>query len=47
MPVVMLSYMENQFDLSIAAVSTVQILIAVATPLVLDRTYGIQHLTVA
>jgi len=47
LPVVMLSYMENQFDPSIAAVSTVQMLIAVATLLVLDRTYGIQRLTVA
>lgn len=43
----MLSYMENQFDLSIAAVSTVQMLIAVATLLVLDGSYGIQRLTVA
>ena len=28
LPVVMLSYMENQFDPSIAAISTVQMLIA-------------------
>lgn len=47
LPVVMLSYMENQFDPSIAAVSTVQMLVAVATLLALDRTYGIQRLTVA
>lgn len=47
LPVVMLSYMENNFDPSIAAVSTVQMLVAVATLLVLDRTYGIDRLTVA
>jgi putative spermidine/putrescine transport system permease protein len=47
LPVVMLSYMENQFDPSIAAVSTVQMLGAIAALLVLDRVYGIQRLTVA
>ncbi len=45
LPVVMLSYMENQFDPSIAAVSTVQMLIAVICLLVLDRFYGIERLT--
>ena len=47
LPVVMLSYMENQFDPSIAAVSTVQMLVALAVLLVLDRAYGIQKLTAA
>lgn len=47
LPVVMLSYMENQFDPSIAAISTVQMLIAVFALLVLDRVYGIQRLTAA
>lgn len=47
LPVVMLGYMENQFDPSITAVSTVQMLIAVATLLVLERSYGFQRLTVA
>ena len=47
LPVVMLSYMENQFDPSIAAVSTVQMLVALATLLLLDRLYGIQRLTAA
>lgn len=47
LPVVMLSYMENQFDPSIAAVSTVQMLVALAVLLVLDRVYGIQKLTAA
>ncbi|MBV9783086.1 MAG: ABC transporter permease [Acidisphaera sp.] len=45
LPVVMLSYMENQFDPSIAAISTVQMLIALATLLLLDRVYGIERLT--
>ncbi len=45
LPVVMLSYMENQFDPSIAAISTVQMLIAIFALLVLDRIYGIQRLT--
>ena len=45
LPVVMLSYMENQFDPSIAAISTVQMLIAIAALLVLDRVYGIERLT--
>ncbi|MGY2049739.1 ABC transporter permease [Methylobacterium sp. JK268] len=47
LPVVMLSYMENQFDPSIAAVSTVQMLIAVVALLVTDRIYGIEKLTAA
>ena len=47
LPVVMLSYMENQFDPSIAAVSVVQMLVALAALLVLDRVYGIQRLTAA
>jgi putative spermidine/putrescine transport system permease protein len=47
LPVVMLSYMQNQFDPSIAAMSTVQMLIAVIALLVLDRTYGIERLTAA
>ena len=45
LPVVMLSYMENQFDPSIAAVSTLQMLIAVASLLALDKFYGIERLT--
>lgn len=45
LPVVMLSYMQNQFDPSIAAISTVQMLIAVACLFVLDRLYGIERLT--
>jgi putative spermidine/putrescine transport system permease protein len=45
LPVVMLSYMENQFDPSIAAVSTVQMLIAIVVLLIADRVYGIEKLT--
>ncbi|MER5173673.1 ABC transporter permease [Thioclava kandeliae] len=45
LPVVILSYMENQFDPSIAAVSTLQMIIALAALLVIHRTYGIERLT--
>jgi putative spermidine/putrescine transport system permease protein len=45
LPVVMLSYMENQFDPSIAAISTVQMLIAIVVLLIADRVYGIEKLT--
>lgn len=47
LPVVMLSYMQNQFDPSIAAISTVQMLIAVVTLLVVNALYGIEKLTAA
>lgn len=47
LPVVMLSYMQNQFDPSIAAISTVQMLIAVVTLLVVNAVYGIDKLTAA
>lgn len=47
LPVVMLSYMQNQFDPSIAAISTVQMLIAVTTLLIVNAVYGIDRLTAA
>lgn len=47
LPVVMLSYMQNQFDPSIAAISTVQMLIALTVLLVVNRVYGIDRLTAA
>jgi putative spermidine/putrescine transport system permease protein len=47
LPVVMLSYMENQFDPSIAALSTLQLLLAVVGLLVVDRIYGIDKMTVS
>jgi putative spermidine/putrescine transport system permease protein len=37
----MLSYLQNQFDPAIAAISTVQMLIAVAALLVVERVYGL------
>lgn len=47
LPVVMLSYMQNQFDPSIAAISTVQMLIAVFSLLIVNAIYGIERLTAA
>lgn len=47
LPVVMLSYIENQFDPSIAALSTLQLLLAVICLLAADRIYGIEKMTVA
>lgn len=47
LPVVMLSYMQNQFDPSIAAISTVQMLIAVVALLAVNAFYGIESLTAA
>lgn len=47
LPVVMLSYMQNQFDPSIAAISTVQMSIALAVLLIVNKVYGIDRLTAA
>lgn len=47
LPVIMLSYMQNQFDPSIAAISTVQMLIAIATLLIVNALYGIEKFTAA
>nr|WP_239032025.1 hypothetical protein [Paroceanicella profunda] len=47
LPVVMLSYMEHQFDPSIAALSTLQLLLAVVALIVVDRIYGIDKMTVS
>lgn len=47
LPVVMLSYMQNQFDPSIAAISTIQMLIAVGALLIVNALYGIDKLTAA
>ncbi|UZF94949.1 ABC transporter permease [Bosea sp. NBC_00550] len=44
LPVILLSYTENQFDPSIAAVSTVQMLLALATLFVVDRIFGIRNI---
>jgi len=47
LPVVMLAYMEHQFDPSIAALSTLQLLLALVGLLVADRIYGIEKMTMA
>jgi putative spermidine/putrescine transport system permease protein len=47
LPVVMLSYLENQFDPTIAALSSLQLLMAVIALLIVDRVYGIDKMTVA
>jgi len=44
LPVVMLSYLENQFDPSIAAISTVQMGLALVALLVLDAVYGLRRI---
>ena len=44
LPVVMLSYLEHQFDPSIAALSTVQMILALAGLFVIERFYGLRHL---
>jgi putative spermidine/putrescine transport system permease protein len=44
LPVVMLSYIQDQFDPSIAAVSTVQMVLALLVLLVVDRIYGLRRL---
>lgn len=46
LPVVMLSYIENQFDPAIAAVSTIQLVVAVVALVVIDRLYGISKMSV-
>lgn len=45
LPVVMLSYLEYQFDPSVAAVSTIQMLLALLALLVVDRVYGLRHMS--
>ncbi len=45
LPVVMLSYMQNQFDPAIGAISTIQMAIAVAALLVVERLYGLKALS--
>ena len=45
LPVVMLSYVQNQFDPAIAAISTVQMIVTLILLLVVERTYGLRALT--
>lgn len=44
LPVVMLSYLEHQFDPSVAAASAVQLAFAIVGLLMLERTYGLQRI---
>jgi putative spermidine/putrescine transport system permease protein len=46
LPVVMLSYLEHQFDPSIAAIGTVQMVLAMIALAVVDRMYGLRRLNV-
>lgn len=45
LPVVMLSYLQNQFDPAIAAISTVQMVITVVLLFIVEKTYGLRALT--
>jgi putative spermidine/putrescine transport system permease protein len=45
LPVVMLSYLQYQFDPAIAAISTVQMAITVVLLLIVEKTYGLRALT--
>lgn len=47
LPVIMLAYVEQQFDPSIAALSTLQLVAAVAVLVIVDRTYGLDRLTIS
>lgn len=43
LPVVMLAYQQNQFDPAIGAISTVQMLVAIAALLLMQRFAGLHH----
>lgn len=45
LPVVMLSYMQNQFDPAIGAISVIQMTIAVIALLIVERFYGLKSLS--
>ena len=47
LPVVMLSYIEQQFDPSIGALSTLQLAAAIIVLILVDRFYGIDKLVVS
>jgi putative spermidine/putrescine transport system permease protein len=47
LPVVMLSYLEHQFDPSIAAISTVQMILALIALAAVERVYGLRRIGVA
>jgi len=45
LPVVMLSYLQNQFDPAIAAIGTVQMVIALVVLLLIERTVGLKFMS--
>jgi putative spermidine/putrescine transport system permease protein len=45
LPVVMLSYLQNQFDPAIAAIGTVQMMIAFVALLLIEKTVGLRHMS--
>lgn len=45
LPVVMMSYLQNQYDPAIAAIATVQMLLAVLALLVVNRFYGLSRMS--
>ncbi len=47
LPVVMLAYVEQQFDPSIAALSTLQLAVAVLVLVIVDRAYGLDRLVIS
>jgi putative spermidine/putrescine transport system permease protein len=47
LPVVMLSYIEQQFDPSIGALSTLQLVAAIIVLILVDRFYGIDRLVIS
>lgn len=47
LPVVMLAYLENQFDPAVAAASSVQLVLAVIGLLIVERIYGLNAMTPA
>lgn len=47
LPVVMLSYLQHQFDPSIAAIATIQMIIAVFALLIVERVFGISKIQVS
>ena len=47
LPVVMLSYLEHQFDPSVAAASSIQLIVAVIGLFIVERIYGLDAMTPA
>ncbi|WP_246739571.1 ABC transporter permease [Martelella sp. HB161492] len=47
LPVVVLSYLENQFDPAIAAISTIQLLFAILLLVIMERMYGLRRMALS